>query len=332
MKGTTAIDGLARLETAALWRPEAGAEKREVYVSIGEAELVVQDFDGTALSHWSLPALIRLNPGTSPALYAPSEGAGEELEIDETVMVAALDRVMDAVEMGRRRPGALRRLTVGLIAGFSLGLLILWLPGALRDHAENVMPAAQRADIGDRMLAELTTLTGPPCGSPTGDEALAILRDRLIPTSPVRFAVLRDLPQPALALPGGLVVVSDIVLVTQDDPAVAAGHVMAAFLTARNNAPLGRFLDGVGPRALARILISGEVRDETIAGHIEDLLLTPPVLVGPEVLQPGFAAARLLWEPYAIATGQPVGEAPPSDMSPVLDDSTWLALREICDG
>ncbi|SFI20358.1 hypothetical protein [Jannaschia pohangensis] len=331
MRGTTAIDGLARLETTALWRPEAGAQRREVYVSIGEAELVVQDRGGTALSHWSLPALIRRNPGESPAIYAPSEGADEELEIDESVMIAALDRVMDAVEMGRRRPGALRRLTVGLIAGFSVGLLILWLPGALRNHAENVMPAAQRADIGDRMMTELTTLTGPPCGSPTGDEALRILRDRLIPTSPVRFAVLRDLPQPALALPGGLVVISDVVLVTQDDPTVAAGHIMAAFLTARERAPLGTFLDGVGAQALVRILASGEVRDETITDHVEQLLLRPPVVLGPDALQPGFAAARLPWAPYAAATGQPSGEAPPTDMPPVLDDITWQALREICD-
>lgn len=327
----TALDGIERLETTALWRSDAGAQRREVYVGIGEAELVVQDRAGTALAHWSLPALVRRNPGAMPALYAPAPDAAEELEIEEPAMVAALDRVVSAVARGRRRPGALRRLVLGLIGGFAVGTLLLWLPDALRAHAENVMPAAQRAEIGARMLAELTLLTGPPCATPTGDEALRLLRERLAPTMPVRFAVLRDLPQPALALPGGMVVLSDRVLVAQDDPGVAAGHLLATLLTARAQAPVARFLDGIGALPLMRLLASGEVPDRAITRDVEGLLLAPPPLLSPDRLQPGFAAARLAWGPYAAATGLPPEDAPASDRPPALDDTAWLALQGICD-
>ena len=328
---TTALDGIERLETPGLWRAETGAQRREVYVSIGNAELVVQDNSGAALSHWSLPALVRLNPGAVPARYAPARGAGEELEVAEPEMIAALDRVMDAVEKGRRRPGALRRVLIGLVVGFAVGSLLIWLPGALRRHAENVMSTAQRTDIGERMLTELTLLTGPPCGTLTGTEALNRLRARILPTSPVHMAVLRDLPQAALALPGGLIVLSDTTLVGQDDPNVTAGHVLATALAARQTAPLRRFLNGLGPVDLVRLMASGEVPDAAITRHVEGLLLVPQPRLPVETLRPGFDAARLAWAPYAADAGLPAGAAAPSDMQPALDDTTWQALREICE-
>ncbi|MEL6586594.1 MAG: hypothetical protein AAFY65_11875 [Pseudomonadota bacterium] len=328
---TTALDGLDRLEAPALWRPEKGAQRQEVYVSIGNAELVIQSRAGEPLSHWSLPALVRRNPGATPALYAPAKRAGEELEIAEPEMIDALARVMDAVDKGRQRPGRLRRVLTGLTAGFALGLGLIWLPGALRDHAANVIPAAKRAEIGQMMLAELTLLTGPPCETITGREALSTLRDRLFPTTPVRLEVLRDLPEAALLLPGGLMVLSDTVLVTQDDPDVAGGHLLAAMEAAAENPPLQSFLSGVRATDLMRILASGQVPPRTVTAHMERLLLAPPDVPVAEVLRSRFNGARLAWSPYAEAVGLPLGEETPSDMAPALDDSTWQVLRGICD-
>lgn len=327
----TALDGLDRLESPALWSPGDGAPQRAVYVAMGKAELVIQDPDGDTLSHWSLPALVRSNPGTLPARYLPAEGADEDLEIAEQEMVTALDRVTEAVARGRARPGALRRATGGLIAGFLTGVAILWLPGLMRDHAGNVMPAAQRADLGDDMLAELTLLTGAPCASLTGTEALTLLRQRLLPNLPLRFAVLRDLPQPALALPGGLIVLSNDVLVTQDDPDVAAGHVLATAMGATREAPLDRFLDRIGLINLTRFLSSGEIAEDAVTTHVEALLLNPPPTPKDADLRPGFDGARLAWAPFAAATGRDEGTVPPSLMPPALDDTTWQALRGICD-
>lgn len=328
----TVLAGLDRLESPALWRPEAGAQRRNVYVAIGEAELVVQDEGGTALSHWSLPALERRNPGAMPARYAPDPDAAEELEIDEPEMVAALDRVVAAVARGRRRPGALRRAGIWALAAGVLGIAALWLPDALRDHARNVMPPAQRVEIGQRMLTELAAGAGPACATRTGTEALATLRARILPTQATTIVVLRDLPADALALPGGLIALSDRPLAAQDDPNVAAGHVLAAALGARARPPVADMLDGLGLVALVRLLASGRIDDAALSARAAALMRAPPPLPSPDRLRAGFDAARLAWTPWAAAAGLPDSPTAPSDMPPALEDTAWQALREICLG
>lgn len=328
----TAIVGIDRMETTGLWRPEAGAQRQEVFVSIGDAELVVQDKMGSALSHWSLPALIRLNPGKEPARYSPARGADEELEIEEPEMIALLDRVVQAVAKGRQRPGRLRRVVTGLALGATVGLAVVWLPGALRDQAVGILPIAKQEEIGQRMLTELTLLTGPPCANVTGLEALTQLRSRVLPTVPARIEVLRDLPSPALALPGNLLVLSDTPLVTQDDPDVLAGHLLAAALTAQLNRPLVHFLHDLRFLDVIRLLAAGEVTDEEITTHVERLLLSPTSVAPAPALRAGFAAARLAWSPYAAAMDLPIDTDIPSDMVPAMDDTMWQTLRAICDG
>ena len=273
---------------------------------------------------------LRINPGETPARYAPGTGSGEELEIEEPEMITALDRVMKAVEHARRRPGVLRRLTLGLTLGFAVGIGALWLPGALRKQAATIIPAAQRAEIGSAMLGELTALTGPACANPTGLEALAQLRDRLFPINPVRIVVLRDLPQSTMVLPGGIVVLSDAVLVGQDDPDVAAGHALAAYQGTRVTGPLETFLDRMGFVNLVRMLATGVVPSPAVADRVERMILASAPRPSADLLRPAFDAARLEWPPYAMATNLPVGPAPPSRMPPALDDAGWQALREIC--
>lgn len=326
----TALDGLDRLEAPGLWRPSRDDQRRDVYVTVGNAELVIEDRTGTALSHWSLPALERLNPGETPARFGPAPGSEEILEIEEPEMIGALDRVITAVEKGRRRPGALRRVTVGLLLGFVVGLCVLWLPDALRKQAATLIPPAQRAEIGAAMLRDLTGLTGPACSNPTGTEALAQLRERVFPTQPLTLVVLRDLPQDTIALPGGTIALTDRLLLGQDDPDVAAGHALAAALSAQANPPLEAFLEAMGFVNLTRMLITGTVPPPAIADHVERLILEPQPMPDAEVLRPGFDAARLAWQPYATHTGQPTGAAAPSRMPPAMNDTPWQALREIC--
>ena len=325
----TAIQGLARLETPAIWRPE-GEEPRAVYISIGEAELVILGKDEIALDHWSLPAMQRLDHGALPARYAPGPASGDTLEIHEAEMVDALDRVLAAVARGRQRPGRLRwAITVVLLAAL-IGGAAIWGPSALRRHAAQVIPPAQREEIGDRLLVSLQSVTGPTCGGLLGDEALAGLRTRLLPTEPVRMRVLRTLPVPALALPGALLLVSNETLLAQDDPAVAAGHVVATWAGARLDPPIDRFLRDIGTAAILRLLASGALPDRVYEGHVETLLAAPPPPPPNDALRRAFAEARLDWGPFAAATGRsPQGRA--LDMPPALDDTDWQSLRGICE-
>ncbi|WP_368074472.1 hypothetical protein [Celeribacter baekdonensis] len=57
-----ALTEFDRLEASALWRPEGDTQRVEVIVSVGEATLTLSDIKGRVLTHWSLPAVIRVSP------------------------------------------------------------------------------------------------------------------------------------------------------------------------------------------------------------------------------------------------------------------------------
>ncbi|MCB2149812.1 MAG: hypothetical protein KDE06_00400, partial [Rhodobacteraceae bacterium] len=99
----TALPEYQRLESTGLWRASPDGQRREVLVVFGDATLVISDTrTAAALAHWSLPAVIRLNPGKRPALFAPGAEAGEELEIEDATMIAAIGKVHRLIEA--RRP------------------------------------------------------------------------------------------------------------------------------------------------------------------------------------------------------------------------------------
>jgi hypothetical protein len=89
----TALSEYERLESPGIWRAARAGQRRDVIVSIGDATLVIYDGADRPLAHWSLPAVVRLNPGTRPALFAPAPDAPEELEIADTEMIDAVEKV-----------------------------------------------------------------------------------------------------------------------------------------------------------------------------------------------------------------------------------------------
>ena len=145
----TALKKYQRLECFGLWRQTPHDQRREVHVRLGDATLILVDpKSGTALSHWSLPAIEQLNPGTWPPVFAPGLESGESLELDESDMIAALETVQSAVRAAVARPGRLRKFILASMALALVGGGVLWLPGALVAHTASVLPPAQRAEIG----------------------------------------------------------------------------------------------------------------------------------------------------------------------------------------
>ncbi|MFZ1345456.1 MAG: hypothetical protein WAS32_00905, partial [Tabrizicola sp.] len=87
----TALRKYQRLECGGLWRETPQDQRREVLVRFGDATLVLSDpKSGAAVSHWSLPAIERINKGQEPAIFAPGSDASESLELDDSDMIAAL--------------------------------------------------------------------------------------------------------------------------------------------------------------------------------------------------------------------------------------------------
>ena len=55
----TALSKYDRLEATGLWRATRDTQRREVFVSIGDATLVISDLTDRAVAHWSIAAVER---------------------------------------------------------------------------------------------------------------------------------------------------------------------------------------------------------------------------------------------------------------------------------
>jgi len=339
----TALRKYQRLEAAALWRPEPGAQRLDVIVSLGEATLTITDLRERVQAHWSLAAVARANPGSEPAIYHPDADPGETLEFaeGEDEMIAAIETLRSAIARQRPRPGRLR--VAGMAASLLAVLLVvaLWLPGAAREHALRVVPEAKRTEIGQALLDHVYRVTGPPCRAPGSAGALAALERRLpTETGRTRLAVVRSGVTDALHLAGGTTLVNADLVEDHDTPDAVAGHIIAAHLRAEVRDPFDALLADAGLWEVLRLLATGSLSDAALRAHAEALLRDPPAPPPDAKLIEGFARWQVRTTPYAYArdiTGETVLgliEADPfardADLPPVLSDGDWLRLQGIC--
>lgn len=340
----TALKKYLRLECTGLWRPSPDAQRREVLVSFGDATLILADIKSErALGHWSLPAIIRLNPGETPALYAPGEDAGEELEIEDETMIDALEQVGALIRARAPRPGRLRLILLGLVAAVIAAAAILWLPDALIRHTASALPLSKRQEIGRMALADLTRLTGAPCAMPEGQAALARLRDRLLGRRG-EIVVLRDGLRAPAHLPGGLILLPRALVETADSPDVVAGAILVEDERREASQPLAPLLRHAGIMATLKLLTSGELPPSALRGYGEVMLSRARqgsafAPAREDDLIARFAEAELPLTPYARhldPSGETVLKLIESDpmrgivTDPALGDTDWVALQGIC--
>jgi hypothetical protein len=336
----TALDTYARLETSGLWRADAEAQRMAVGVSFGDATLVIFDNAGRPLSHWSLPAVVRVNPGVVPAIYAPDGGATETLEIDDDLMIAAIDRVQAAVARQVPRPGRVRQVVVAGVLACAAGLAVFWLPHALTGQALSLLPEAKRSEIGATLLGHVQRETGATCRGTVGTLALAELGRRLFGDGArVQIVVVPgDLPQ-ALDLPGGIMVLDRAMVEQAAEPAVTAGFLLAAIAERTSPDPLEPVIAGAGLMGTLRLLTTGDVPGETLEAYAAGLVAAPTILPPVATAVAIFGRAGVPLTPWAEAI-DPAGEvtaplraADPlagQAGTPVLGDDDWISLQAIC--
>ena len=338
----TALRKYLRLESPGLWRETPAAQLREVVVGLREATIVLSDpKTEMALAQWSLPALTRLNPGKSPALYSPGQDDPETLEVDDREMMAALDTVRTALERRRPKPGRLRGV---LLAGFGAmiaTLAVFWLPGKLIDYTAAMLPPATRSDLGKLALQDLTKLSGSPCAGRDGTAASVALGLRLNPKHPPHVLVVRDALQAPLALPGDLMILPAKLLASADSPDAIAGYILATAGQAAAKDPMQALLEKAGLLATLRLLASGSIAPEALNGYGQSLLTPPPSTLSDESLLAAFKTVQISAQPYAFAldksgeTTLPLIEADPfpnGSQPEVLSEAHWKALQQICNG
>lgn len=335
----TALDRYVRLESDALWRAGADAQRRDVTISFGDATLVIADGAGRPLAHWSLPALIRQNAGETPAIYAPDDEASEVLEIADPIMVDAIEEVRKALGKARPQPGKLRYLlTAGLIA-VSLALAVFWLPGALTRQTLAVVPYAKRLEIGSAMLGHMQVQTGSACQSTQGAIAGLRLARRLFGAdTTTRIIVVPDLSIGAIALPGGLIALDYGVLQTAEDPAAVAGFILASRAAIIHLDPLERLLQQAGLGVTFRLLTTGDIPADILRANADALLTGAVPVPDPDILRDSLAAAQIPQGPYLAVADRLSGNMPDLGNDPlygqtvplVLSDSDWVSLQNIC--
>jgi hypothetical protein len=329
----TALTKYVRLEAPGLWRADAGAQRREVVVQLGDASLTLLDLrSGRALSHWSLPAVVRLNPGDLPARYAPAPGgAGEALELDEPAMIEALETVRGAIEAARPHPGRLRLAILAASVAALAALVALWLPAALARHAAAVLPPATRAEIGRIALADLARVTGAPCTAPAGLRAARRLGERLFGPQGGEVVVVREGIGGALELPGGILVLDLRTIMATDSPDVAAAHLLAARLRAEAVDPLLPVLRWSGLAAMLRLLATGGLPRPAVEGYGAHRLRAGQAPLPAAQLAARAQAVGLDLGPYARTLALEVAQ-PDLAPRPVLSDADWISLQAICGG
>lgn len=336
----TALTEFSRLESGGLWRPDPDAQRREVTVSLGDATLIISDTAGRPLTHWSLPAVQRLNVGERPALFTPASDAVETLEISDSMMIDAMEKVRQTVKRRRARPGRVRGL--GILAVFAgiVSLGVFWLPGAMIREAQSVVPAVKRAEIGATLLGNIQRITGQTCRSPLGAQALMKLHARALgPDAGGQVFVVPSGPETAIYLPGGLIVMNRDLIEDTEDPAVVAGHIIAAAAQLRTQDPLAALLEESGIGTTFTLLTTGDIDGETLRAYTETLFANPPARAPDAQLLALFSDARIPSTPLAYAldvTGEttlglieadPMKEA----QSPaLLSDAEWISLQGIC--
>lgn len=337
----TALKKYQRLECGGLWRETPQDQRREVLVRFGDATLVLSDpKSGTAISHWSLPAIERVNKGEDPPVFAPGTDASESLELTDPEMIAALGAVRHAVQAATARPGRLRGV---LLAGTTLAVLAIcafWLPGALVRHTASVVPPAQRADLGQRALDDLARVTGSTCNNQLGLQALASLSERVF--GPVDTPILYVMPEGVerpLHLPGDVIVLPRNMIEQANGPEAVAGAALVERLRARAQDPIIPMLEHAGLRATVQLLTTADLPDDALTGYGEALLRSAPIALPDASVLAAFEAAQIPVTPYALAVdpsgtetaglaaGDPYkGLAP----SPLIPDESWVALQGIC--
>ena len=337
----TALKKYEKLESTGLWRDTPEGQKREVIVRMGDATLMLSDpRSDLVLSHWSLPAVIRLNPGQRPAVFAPGTDAGEALEVDDNEMIAALKTVQSAVTLPH--PGRLRGVLIGGTTLAILGLAGWILPGVLVSHTAAMVPPATRAEIGQRALDDITRLPGAPCTGDLGLPALAKLAERVFGPidTPIFYVLPEGLSHPA-HLPGGVILLPRALVEAGEGPEALAGAALAEGVAADLRDPMLDVLDKAGLMTTFRLLTSGDLPDGSLTGFgeafLQDAAANPPE----PALIAAFEAAQIPLTPYATARasfGDPAPGLIENDPfkglmpSPLMTDSDWIALQSVCSG
>lgn len=337
----TAIKEYQKLESGGLWRARPEDQKREVVLSFGDTSLVIRDRSNAPLTHWSLSAIERINPGKRPALFEPGLNSGENLEIDDDLMINAIEKVRMTIARRRPKQGRLRVTIFMLSLVGIVSTAAFWLPDALLQHTTKVLPDTKREDIGRHLLNEINKIAGETCNSRVGTRALAQFHQKLDPTQELEnVLILPSSMRQSTLLPGNILLLSHTLVEDHDTPEVLAGYILSGIVQAQEIDPLVDFLSGTGTAATFGLLTTGEIELSSLRNFAQTLMKDSESFPSSESLMREFSRAQLSTKPYAFArdfsgeTTLDLIEADPvrsTPQTPLIPDGDWVSIQSICE-
>jgi hypothetical protein len=338
----TALTQYQRIEAAALWREHGAEQRRDVIVSLGDSTLIISDLHERPLTHWSLSAIKRDNPGKTRAIYRPDNDSHETLELaaNEDTMVEAIETLCRVIDRRRPKRGRMRMASLIGISFAVMLLILIWVPVAIRDYAVRVVPMVSQIELGERLSLYLRPYTGQPCSAPIANLAVKKLRDRILGPD-AQLEILRQGLRDVLVLPGNIYLASSHLVEDYEDPDVLAGYLLVAKTAHPPELTLRDTLRETGTLATFGMLTTGHMSDGAIQNYADTLIKSAPVPVDTDRLVAAFSAANLRLAPYAYArdiTGEQTlplleAEAIRTDTPrAALSDRDWVSLQGICGG
>ena len=332
------LSDFQRLETHGVWRDSASDPGRLVVALLNEKSLTFVSTNNRPLTHWSIEAVRRINPGEIPALFTPDEEGHERIEFTDELFVSILQELIDPkpeetdTAEPLRWPG--RAVAAALVAAVCCGLFLA--SDRIAGGLAGLIPAAKRLEIGERIFTHLTEIAGPECQSVSGNNALSVLERRLF-VGGKSVRVIRGMPQDTAHLPGNILVLSSAVLDRNSQTAAVAGHLLEEYLRAGQADSMTELLRFAGFVAAVKLAFRDSIDDAALRRFAGTLISGQPAKVSESALLEQFQRARFPSSPFARATGSLgllVARDPYKGKSfrSLLNDSAWFDLKGICQG
>ncbi len=334
----TALDKFERLESLGLWKETETSQKIEVVVSFGKSTLVISDHKDTPLTHWALGAIEIVSADDDCIIYAPDKEHTETLEITDSTMNRAIEKVRKNIRRPRSHRGRIRLLSAGLVAVSFALLTVFWLPNALADYTTAAITDAKSREIGAKLMPYINQYAGASCRKGETLTSVRKLEDRLIGGGHSTLFISDLGARKSMHLPGGIILANKTLVEDYDGAEILAGYVLMEKALQDESPALHSLFLEAGPIATISFLATGQIKDSVLERFAKDRITGAMSQPNSAVLLELFKSANLPTTAFAktlppteatkaLISGNPVS----GPYEPLLTDPQWLALQSICE-
>ncbi len=324
------------LECLGIWHQLPNDPGMEVVIKIDASMLTLISKGNQVIVQWSCDAIRRKRQRGLPAIYSPDSEFEETLEVSDSTAISVLDDIIASYNEQLSRSG----LSLRGVALFMVILALIVVPAVaffdrIAPHVAGLVSYRQQSEIGERVFAALADERGGECRSGKGLQSISVLERRIFPDARYRLRIVADRAVRSLMLPGSIIVVGASVLEEFDGPEVVAGYALLELAAAETSGPFDRFLSHAGIGVATYLALERGIDDRPVIEYSRSLPEENPAVVDDARLLEEFTRAGFSSTPFgrvADRAGLVADEPGDNPYEPLMTDSQWLRLRDICIG